>query len=113
MTRILTTSLGAKTTTNRIQCVANARRSSAWLIERRSVACVRQPACRAANRKPIRKGRDVGIPYGSGPETCPVRALTAWKTAAGIAEGALFRGGDRHGRMGANRLHKDSVGLVV
>ena len=31
----------------------------------------------------------------------------------GICEGALFRGVDRHGRVGTVRLHKDSVGLVV
>jgi integrase len=45
--------------------------------------------------------------------TCPVRALQAWKTKAGILEGALFRGIDRHGHLGAARLHKDSVGLIV
>jgi site-specific recombinase XerD len=59
------------------------------------------------------KGRSVGIPYGSTPSTCPVRALLAWKTAAGISAGALFRGVDRHGHIGYIRLHKDSVGLIV
>ena len=68
---------------------------------------------RRSKTDPEGKGRDVGIPYGSTPSTCPVRALTAWKTAAGIAEGALFRGVDRHGHLGSVRLHKDSVGLVV
>jgi site-specific recombinase XerD len=68
---------------------------------------------RRSKTDPEGKGRDVGIPYGSNPSTCPVRSLTAWKTAAGIAEGALFRGVDRHGRVGTVRLHKDSVGLVV
>ena len=68
---------------------------------------------RRSKTDPEGKGRDVGIPYGSTPSTCPVRALTAWKTAAGICEGALFRGVDRHGRVGTVRLHKDSVGLVV
>ena len=68
---------------------------------------------RRSKTDPEGKGRDVGIPYGSTPSTCPVRALTAWKTAAGISEGALFRGVDRHGRVGTVRLHKDSVGLVV
>ena len=68
---------------------------------------------RRSKTDPEGKGRDVGIPYGSTPSTCPVRALTAWKTAAGISEGALFRGVDRHGRVGTVHLHKDSVGLVV
>jgi integrase len=68
---------------------------------------------RRSKTDPEGKGRDVGIPYGSTPSTCPVRALTAWKTAAGLSEGALFRGVDRHGRVGSVRLHKDSVGLVV
>lgn len=68
---------------------------------------------RRSKTDPEGKGRDVGIPYGSTPSTCPVRALTGWKTITGISEGALFRGVDRHGRVGAARLHKDSVGLVV
>jgi hypothetical protein len=59
------------------------------------------------------KGRDVGIPYGSTPSTWPVRALTDWKTTAGLSEEALLRGVNRHGRVGAVRLYKDSVGLVV
>jgi integrase len=68
---------------------------------------------RRSKTDPEGKGRDVGIPYGSTPSTCPVRALTAWTQTAGIAQGALFRGVDRHGRVGSVRLHKDSVGLVV
>jgi site-specific recombinase XerD len=68
---------------------------------------------RRSETDPEGKGRDVGIPHGSTPSTCPVLAFTTWKTAAGIAEGALFRGVDRHGHVGTVRLHKDSVGLVV
>ena len=68
---------------------------------------------RRSKTDPEGKGREVGIPYGSTPSTCPVRALMTWKTAAGISEGTLFRGIDRHGNVGAVRLHKDSVGLVV
>jgi integrase len=37
------------------------------------------------------EGRKVGIPYGSTPAACPVRALRAWIDEAGIAEGPLFR----------------------
>jgi integrase len=68
---------------------------------------------RRSKTDPEGQGRDVGVPYGSNTATCPVRALHAWKTAAGISEGALFRGVDRHGRVGSIRLHKDSVGLIV
>jgi integrase len=68
---------------------------------------------RRSKTDPEGQGRDVGIPYGSNPSTCPVRTVYAWKTAAGISEGALFRGIDRHGHLGAVRLHKDSIGLIV
>ncbi len=68
---------------------------------------------RRSKTDPEGKGRSVGIPYGSTPATCPVRALTAWKNTAGFSEGALFRGVDRHGHVGSVRLHKDSVGLIV
>jgi integrase len=68
---------------------------------------------RRSKTDPEGQGRDVGIPYGSNPSTCPVRALNAWKNAAGTADGPLFRGVDRHGRVGSLRLHKDSVGLIV
>jgi site-specific recombinase XerD len=36
-------------------------------------------------------GRTIGIPYGSDPTTCPVRAYRAWIAAAGITEGPVFR----------------------
>jgi integrase len=68
---------------------------------------------RRSKTDPEGKGRAVGIPYGSKPSTCPVRALNAWKQVSGIYEGSLFRGVDRHGQLGAIRLHKDSIGLIV
>jgi site-specific recombinase XerD len=37
------------------------------------------------------EGRTIGIPYGSDPRTCPVRAYRAWIAAAGITEGPVFR----------------------
>lgn len=36
-------------------------------------------------------GLRIGIPYGSNPETCPVRTIQAWMEQAGIAGGSLFR----------------------
>jgi len=44
-------------------------------------------------------GRKVGIPYGSNPDTCPVRTVQALKEQAGISSGPLFRAINRHGRV--------------
>ena len=48
-------------------------------------------------------GRRVGVPYGSKPATCPVRAYAAWIEAAGLEEGPVFRPVDRHGNIGERR----------
>jgi integrase len=58
------------------------------------------------------EGRKVGIPYGSNPETCPVRALRAWQEASGIEAGALFRSVSRHGKIGG-RLSGFAVAIIV
>src|SRR5690606_8942616 len=50
------------------------------------------------------KGRKIGIPYGSDPATCPVRALRAWLEASGITAGPIFRPINRHGHMANRRL---------
>ena len=52
-------------------------------------------------------------PRGRHPGTCPVKALQAWLELAGIDEGPIFRGVDRHGRIMAGRLTDRSVALVV
>lgn len=57
-------------------------------------------------------GRDVAIPYGSNPRTCPVRAVKAWLEASGIASGALFRRIDRHGTMGGRLAPAAVAGIV-
>ncbi len=62
-------------------------------------------------------GGQIGVPYGSNPATCPVRALRAWLELAGITDGPLFRPVDRHGTIGptgisaagANRLVQRAV----
>ena len=59
------------------------------------------------------QGRTVGIPYGSRPQTCPVRALEDWLAATRITEGPLFRGINRHGQLGRARLSDRSVALIV
>lgn len=58
------------------------------------------------------EGRKLGLPFGSNPETCPVRALRAWQEASGIEGGALFRSITRHGRIGG-RLSGYAVALIV
>ena len=55
----------------------------------------------------------LGLPYGSDPDTCPVRALRAWLAASGITEGPIFRPVNRHGHLGASALSGWAVGEVV
>ena len=59
------------------------------------------------------QGRKVALPYGSNPETCPVRAYREWLEAAAVSAGAVFREVDRHGRLQERPLHKDSIGMIV
>jgi integrase len=58
-------------------------------------------------------GRKIGIPYGSNPETCPVRTLQAWIEQSGISGGPLFRSINRHGQVQAGRLSGIDVARVV
>ncbi len=58
-------------------------------------------------------GRTVGIPYGSKPVTCPVRAVRAWLAASGIADGPVFRGVDPHAHLSRERLSDKTVARVV
>lgn len=59
------------------------------------------------------KGRQVAIPYGSSPDTCPLRAWRKWMETAQITSGPLFRRIDRHGHVNHRALHRDSVGAIV
>jgi len=61
------------------------------------------------------EGRLVGIPYGSTPATCPVRSVMAWKDAAGLERGPLFRPMQGNGKLyaGEFRLSDRSVALLV
>jgi site-specific recombinase XerD len=58
-------------------------------------------------------GRKIGIPYGSNPETCPVRVLMGWLELATIITGPLFRSINRHGQVQAGRLSDIDVARVV
>jgi integrase len=59
------------------------------------------------------QGRKIGIPYGSNPETCPVRTLQAWLEQAGVTIGPLFRSFNRHGHTKQGRLSGIDVARVV
>lgn len=52
---------------------------------------------------PAGEGQTVGIPYGSHPESCPLRALAAWIESAGITSGCLFPVVGRWGREAAEK----------
>jgi site-specific recombinase XerD len=58
-------------------------------------------------------GRKIGIPYGSNPETCPVRTIQAWIEQAALWSGALFRAINRHGQLRTGRLSGIDVARVV
>jgi len=57
-------------------------------------------------------GQKIGIPFGSDPATCPVRALRAWLDRGQITEGLIFRNVNRHGRVGS-ALTAHSVARTV
>jgi site-specific recombinase XerD len=58
-------------------------------------------------------GRKIGIPYGSNPETCPVRVLQAWTEQASITSGPLFRSVSRHGQVRPGKLSGVDVARIV
>jgi integrase len=58
-------------------------------------------------------GRKIGIPYGSNPETCPVRVLQAWTEEASLTSGPLFRSINRHGQVQPGRLSGVDVARIV
>lgn len=58
-------------------------------------------------------GRKIGIPYGSNPETCPVRTTQAWIDASAITNGPLFRVVDRHGHIRGRSPSPADVARIV
>lgn len=61
----------------------------------------------------IGAGRKVGVPYGSNPETCPVRVVQSWIEQAGITSGPMFRSINRHGKVQPGRLSGIDVARIV
>jgi site-specific recombinase XerD len=58
-------------------------------------------------------GRKIGIPYGSNPETCPVRTMQSWMDQAAISAGPAFRSINRHGQVRPRRLSGIDVARIV
>jgi len=58
-------------------------------------------------------GRKIGVPYGSNPETCPVRTLQAWLEETGVTSGSVFRALNRHGQIQPGRLSPIDVARIV
>ena len=59
------------------------------------------------------RGTTRALPRGTDPETCPVQALAAWVSAAGITEGPIFRAVDRWGTVAPTALTAGAVADVV
>ncbi|MCX4482186.1 site-specific integrase [Streptomyces cellulosae] len=58
--------------------------------------------------------RQVAVPYGSSPETCPVRAWQAWQEAAGIEpDTPALRRMHRTGSVTRAGLSPQSVGAII
>ena len=58
------------------------------------------------------KGRQIAVPYGSSPSTCPVRSWRTWAAARGVAEGPAFVS-VRYGRVTARRLGSGEVSRIL
>ncbi len=58
-------------------------------------------------------GAQVAVSRGRMPETCPVAALQAWLTQAGISDGPVFRKVNRGGAVERGRLSVDAVRQVL
>jgi integrase len=58
-------------------------------------------------------GREVGLPFGTSQETCPVRSLQQWLAASEISDGPVFRSVGRYGHVSRRGLHRDSIGKLL
>jgi site-specific recombinase XerD len=68
---------------------------------------------RQSKTDPEGKGHMKGLPYGSHPETCPVRVLRAWLDAAGITAGPLLRSFDARRQLQTQRLRDYEVAKII
>jgi integrase len=64
----------------------------------------------------VRHGKSTGdmvVPRRENPDTDPVRAWHAWRSGAGITEGAAFRRVDRHSNVGVPALSTTGVNQIL
>ena len=59
------------------------------------------------------QSRKIGIPYGSNPETCPVRVVQTWLEQAALTTGPVFLSINRHGKVRQGRLAPADVARIV
>jgi integrase len=57
--------------------------------------------------------RTINIPKGASIVTCPVTALRDWIKNAGIKEGYIFKGINRHGQLQDTPLTDKSIALII
>ena len=68
---------------------------------------------RRSKTDPAGQGRDVAIPRGRHPDTCPVRAVLRWVTVAGAESGPLFRRIDKMDRVANFGLRPVAISAIV
>jgi len=66
-----------------------------------------------AKGDPEGQGEEVGVPRGTKPDTCPVRALEAWLLASATEFGPVFRRIDMWGGIDRTALHPDAVRQIL
>lgn len=59
------------------------------------------------------EGREVSLPMGRDPTTCPVRALQAWLDVSGIEDGPVFRGVSRWGAIARTGITDKAVNDII
>ena len=72
-----------------------------------------QVTIRGSKTDQERAGEVIGVPYGTAPETCPVRALRTWLAVVDDGRPAVFRRMSRWGTPTRARLTAQSVALIV
>lgn len=58
-------------------------------------------------------GHRIEVAYGEHMDTCPVRAYRSWIDEAGIDDGPVFRGVNRHGSVAPTGLNDRTVARIV
>lgn len=59
------------------------------------------------------EGREIAIPYGSNPSTCPVRALQDWIKTGNLQAGPLFMPINRHNQKSTKAMTSHAVAILV